>query len=86
MANAPIERKVSASTAMATVVGALITILNSAVGNNQLMGALPSWLQSLLTLVGPPLAVFFAGFYAPHTARVTPAPEPPASGSASPAA
>lgn len=86
MANAPIERKVTSSTAMATVVGALITILNAAVGNNQLMGSLPAWLQSLLTLVGPPLAVFLAGYAAPHTSRVAPAPTPPASGSASPAA
>ncbi|MGW3195202.1 holin [Streptomyces sp. NPDC001118] len=86
MANAPVETKVMASTTVATVVGALVTILNAAVGNNQLMGSLPSWLQSLITLVGPPLGVFLAGFYAPHTSRVTAAPEPPASGSASPAA
>lgn len=78
--SAPIERKVTASTGMATVVGALITILNAAVGNNQLMGVLPPWLQSLLTLVGPPLAVFLAGWAAPHTPRVTAAPEPPPAG------
>lgn len=83
---APIEKKVKSSTAMATIVGAVVTILNAAVGNSQLMGSLPSWLQGLLTLVGPPLAVFLAGFYAPHTPRVTPVPDPPASGSASPAA
>ncbi|NUQ95312.1 MAG: holin [Streptomyces sp.] len=84
--SAPIERKVMASTAMATVVGAFVTILNAAVGNSQLMGSLPGWLQGLLTLVGPPLAVFLAGYAAPHTSRVTAAPVSPASGGASPAA
>lgn len=83
---APVEKKVMASTTVATAVGVLVTILNTAVGNSQLMGSLPAWLQALLTLVGPPLAVFLAGFYAPHTPRVTAVPEPPASGSASPAA
>lgn len=84
--SAPIEAKVKASTAVATVVGVLVTLLNTAVGNSQLMGSMPSWLQSLLTLVVPPLATFLAGWVAPHTPRVTAAPTPPASGSASPAA
>lgn len=84
--SAPVEAKVKASSLVAAVVGVLVTVLNSVVGNNQLMGSLPAWLQSLLTLVGPPLAVFLAGYAAPHTSRVTAAPEPPASGSASPAA
>lgn len=83
---APIEQKVKASTAAGLAVGVLVTILNSAVGNSQLMGSMPSWLQSLITLFGPPLATFAAGFYAPHTARVAAAPTPPASGTATPAA
>jgi hypothetical protein len=86
MANAPIEMKVKASTAMATAVGVLVTVLNAVVGNSQLMGSMPSWLQLVLTLFGPPLATFLGGFYAPHTSRVTAAPEPPASGNVSPAA
>lgn len=84
--SAPIETKVKASTTVATLVGVLVTVLNTTVGNHQLMGSLPAWLQSLLTLFGPPLATFMAGWYAPHTPRVTAAPTPPASGSASPAA
>lgn len=83
---APIEKKVKASTAAGLAVGVLVTVLNAVVGNSQLMGAMPAWLQSLFTLFGPPLAVFLGGFYAPHSPRVTAAPEPPASGSASPAA
>lgn len=83
---APIEKKVQASTAASLAVGVLVTILNTVIGNSQLMGAMPAWLQSLITLFGPPLAVFLGGFYAPHSPRVTAAPEPPACGSASPAA
>lgn len=75
---ASIEKKVQASTAVATVVGVLVTVLNTAVGNSQLLGSLSPWLQSLLTLFGPPLAVFAAGFYAPHSPRVAPVPDPPA--------
>lgn len=73
-----IEKKVQASTAAGLAVGVLVTILNAVVGNSQLMGSMPSWAQSLLTLFGPPLATFLAGFYAPHSTRVTVVPEPPA--------
>lgn len=83
---AAIETKVQASTAAGLAVGVLVTVLNAVVGNSQLMGSLPAWLQSLLTLFGPPLVVFLGGFYAPHTARVTPAPEPPAGPGVTPAA
>lgn len=86
MANAPVEAKVKASTAVATAVGVLITVLNTAVGNSQLMGSLPPWLQSLITLFGPPIVVFLGGFYAPHSPRVAPAPEPPAGPVVPPAA
>lgn len=84
--SAPIETKVKASTAVATLVGVLVTVLNSTVGNSQLMGSMPSWAQSLLTLFGPPLATFFAGFYAPHTPLAAPTPEPPATGGGATAA
>lgn len=77
---APIETKVKASTAAGLAVGVLVTVLNAVVGNSQLMGSMPAWLQSLITLFGPPLATFLAGFYSPHTPRVTAAPEPPAAG------
>ncbi|MEU5477419.1 holin [Streptomyces mirabilis] len=75
-----IEQKVQASTAAGLAVGVLVTVLNAVVGNGQLMGSLPAWLQSLITLVGPPLATFLAGWFAPHTPRLTAAPEPPTAG------
>lgn len=55
---ATIEKKVQASTAAGLAIGVLVTVLNAIVGNSQLMGSLPAWLQSLITLVGPPLATF----------------------------
>lgn len=81
-----IEAKVKAATSVGLVVGLVITLLNTLVGNSQLMAGLPGWLQSLLSLFGPPLAVFLGGFYAPHTPRVAPVPDPPASGGVHPAA
>ena len=74
---APVEKKVQWSTAVSAVVGVLLTVLNGAVGNSQLMGTLPAWLQTLLTLFVPPLATFAAGYLAPHTSRVTPVPDQP---------
>ncbi|WP_405883687.1 holin [Streptomyces sp. NBC_01384] len=83
---ATIEKKVQASTAAGLAIGVLVTVLNAIVGNSQLMGSLPAWLQSLITLVGPPLATFLAGWFAPHTPRVTAAPEPPSGPGVAPAA
>ncbi|MET9073820.1 holin [Streptomyces sp. NPDC004232] len=81
-----IEMKVKASTAAGLAVGVLVTVLNAVVGNSQLMGSMPSWAQSLLTLFGPPLATFLAGFYAPHSSRLSVAPKPPEASSPNPAA
>lgn len=83
---APVETKVKASTAATFAVSLLAMLLNAVVGNSQLLHPLPAWLQGLVIAVAPPLATFVAGWAAPHTPRVSPAPEPPASGSVSPAA
>lgn len=83
---APVEAKVKASTAATFAVSLLAMLLNAVVGNSQLLHPLPAWLQGLVIAVAPPLATFVAGWAAPHTPRVTAAPEPPASGSVSPAA
>ncbi|EST24401.1 hypothetical protein [Streptomyces roseochromogenus] len=78
MMNAPVEKKVQASTVVGLVVGVLVTLANSLAGHSELMGSVPAWLQSLITLDVPPLATFLAGWLAPHTSRAAPAPEPPA--------
>lgn len=84
--NAPIEAKVKASTAAGLAVGLLVTVLNAVVGNSQLMGSLPAWAQSLITLFGPPLATFLAGYAAPHASRVTAVQDPPPDAGVTPSA
>lgn len=79
---APIEKKVQASTAVGIALGILLTLANSLAGHSDLMGSVPPWLQSLITLDVPPIATFLAGWLAPHTPRATPTPEPPAPASA----
>jgi hypothetical protein len=64
-----IEAKVKASALLSLLVGVLVTVLNEAVADNQLLGSLPAWAQSLITTLGPPIAAFLAGWAAPHTAR-----------------
>jgi len=83
---APVETKVKASTAASFVVSLLVMLLNAVVGDSSLLQPLPAWLQGLIIAVGPPLATFIAGYQAPHTPRVTAAPEPPAGPGVTPAA
>lgn len=70
MANAPVERKVAASTGAATLLALVITILNAVVADSALLGGLPPAVQSLITLFAPPLVVFLAGYQARHTPRL----------------
>jgi hypothetical protein len=72
--SAPVETKVRAATVVATVVGLVVTVLNAVGTNSALLGSTPAWLQSIVTLLAPPLAVFLAGWAAPHTPRSAPAP------------
>lgn len=67
--NAPVEKKVRAATTAAAILGALVTVLNTVVGDSALLGSLPAWLQAAVTLAGPPLAVFWASWQARHTER-----------------
>lgn len=86
MANAPVEAKVKASTAATFCMSLLAMMLNAVVGDSTLLQPLPAWAQGLIIAVGPSLATFLAGYAAPHTARVTAAPEPPKAGGISSAA
>lgn len=69
MASAPVETKVKAATGAAFFVGVAVALLNWAVGDSQLMGSLPTWGQTLVTLVVPPLVTFLSGWAAQHTPR-----------------
>lgn len=66
---APVEKKVTVATIAAFVVGVLIAILNAVQANPDLLGGLPTWLQSLLLVLIPTLATFGGGYLAPHTPR-----------------
>lgn len=68
-----IEAKVKASAGLMLLLGVLLTVLNEVLADNTLLGSLPPWAQSALTLFGPPLAAFLAGWAAPHTPRTPPA-------------
>lgn len=69
MASAPVETKVKAATSAAFVVGLVVALLNWAVGDSSLMGSVPAWAQTLITLVVPPLVTFLSGWQAQHTPR-----------------
>ncbi|WP_433856640.1 holin [Streptomyces kronopolitis] len=76
---APVEVKVKAATAAATVLAVIVTVLNAVVADSALLGSLPGWLQAVITLVTLPLATFYAGWKARHTPQV-PEAVPPADG------
>lgn len=69
MANAPVETKVKAATGAALMAGVAIALLNWAVGDSQLMGSLPSWVQAAAAVVVPPLVTFLSGWKADHSPR-----------------
>jgi hypothetical protein len=70
-----IEAKVKASAALTLLLGVALTLLNEVQADNRLLGSLPPWAQSLITLFAPPLAAFLAGWAAPHTPRPSAPPQ-----------
>lgn len=65
---AVVERKVKAATIAALAASALVALLNWVVGDNELLGSLPAWLQFVLVTFGPTVATAVAGYKARHTA------------------
>ncbi|NJP42263.1 holin [Actinacidiphila epipremni] len=77
-----VELKVIAATAAAGVAGVGVTVLNQAVADEALLAPVPTWGQTLITMLAPPLLAFLAGWSARHTPRpdldaVDPAPPAP---------
>jgi hypothetical protein len=64
-----VELKVIASTAAAGVAGVGVTVLNQAVADEALLGPIPTWGQTLITMLAPPVITFLAGWSARHTPR-----------------
>jgi hypothetical protein len=87
-ARALVELKVIASTAAAGLAGVGVTVLNQAVADDALLGPVPVWGQTLITMLVPPVVAFLAGWSARHTPRpdLTADPAPAAVESAPPAA
>lgn len=56
--------KAIAGTTVAALVGVVVTILNAVQENPDLLGALPTWAQSLILLLVPPLIVWLATYQA----------------------
>lgn len=66
------EKKVTASTVAALLVGIGAALLNSFQENPDMIAALPPVWQGVILAVVPPLAVFVGGYAAKHTPRATP--------------
>lgn len=74
---APIETKVVAGTVASFAAAIAAAVLNAAVGDSALLGALPAWLQFLVVTAVPPLLTVIASYEAPHTPRPVVTPGPP---------
>lgn len=67
--NAPVEAKVKASTWSALAAGMALAVVNAVQDQPGILEPMPGWAQFLILAVLPPLAVFLAGYAAPHTPR-----------------
>lgn len=67
----PVEKKVTAATLGTFVCSAIVAVLNALVGNEQLLGSLPGWLQTIVIAFGPTIVTFLSGYLAKHTPRQT---------------
>lgn len=75
---ARVETKVKAATAASFAASLVLMVLNAVVADSSLLKPLPAWLQAVVIALAPTLATFISAWQAPHTARVSPVPEPPA--------
>lgn len=73
----PIETKVIASSLLALAAAATVAVLNAAVADSALLGALPAWAQFIIVTIVPPIATAVAGYWTPHTPRPRIGPPPP---------
>lgn len=66
----PIEKKVSMATLGAFASSAVVAVLNASVGDEQLLGSLSGWLQTIAIALGPTAVTFLGGYFAKHTPRM----------------
>jgi hypothetical protein len=66
-----VHPKVRNATIASTAVGVAIAVLNALVAHSELLGSLPTWLQTVFAVVVPPLVTFLAGYRTPSAPRST---------------
>jgi hypothetical protein len=60
------EAKVKSAALASLAASILLAILNATVGNSEVLGHWPAWLQFVVVTAGPPLAAFLAGYLTRH--------------------
>lgn len=68
-ARKPVESKVSMATLGAFMSSSLVATLNAWIGDDQLLGSMPGWLQTVAIAFGPTAVTFLSGYFAKHTPR-----------------
>jgi hypothetical protein len=63
-----VEAKVKAAAIGTLVISLVLALLNAVVGNSQILGGFPAWLQFVLITCAPTLVAFLSGYNAKHTA------------------
>lgn len=66
---APVENKVKWATIMAFLASLALALLNALLGDSELMGGLPAWLQFVLVAGAPTSVTFLGGYESAHTPR-----------------
>jgi hypothetical protein len=64
-----IEAKVIASTTATFAVSLVLAVLNAVQGNHDLLGSMPTALQTVILLIVPTAITFLGGYLARHTPR-----------------
>ena len=61
-----VEKKVKSAALGSLAASILLAIINATVGNSEVLGHWPAWLQFVVVTVAPPLAAFLAGYLTRH--------------------
>jgi hypothetical protein len=60
------EKKVKSAAVASFAVSILLAIINATVGNSEVLGHWPAWIQFIVVTAGPPVAAFLAGYLTRH--------------------
>lgn len=65
----PVEAKVTAATLAAFAASLVLALCNAVIADSSILGPLPGWAQFLILTLAPTVAIYAAGYSAPHTPR-----------------